>query len=136
MGAAGFPIQPGGSGAKRDPSDETLVRRHQIQLHEAVYRQVVGHLYLGLGYFIDDFFDITDERRLAGQATRFSAYPYGTTGRSLSSGLTVSALWDGRDSTVQPTQGSYLLARLRVEPALLGSDEDWRSVYLDGRTYY
>jgi hypothetical protein len=135
-GAGRFPNPAWGVGGDTRPADRTIVHRHQVQLHQTVFRRIAGHLYGGLGYLVDDFFDISDERRAAGEATGFSAYPFGTSGRSLSSGGTLSLLWDGRDSTVQPTRGSYLLGRFRFEPALLGSDEDWRSVYLDGRSYF
>lgn len=134
-GAGRFPNPAWGLGGGTRPADRTIVHRRQVQLHQTVYRRLVGHLYGGLGYMVDDFFDITDDRHAAGEATRFSAYPFGTRGRSLSSGATLSLLWDGRDSTVQPSRGSYLLGRFRFAPALLGSDEDWRSFYLDGRTY-
>jgi len=134
-GGGRFPNPAWGLGGETRASDRTVVRRDQLQLHETVYRLLGGHLYAGLGYFLDDFYHLVDERRAAGQATGFSAYPWGTQGRSVSSGVTLNLLWDGRDSPVAPTTGSYLLARLRLEPAQLGSDDDWRSVYLDGRTY-
>ncbi len=134
-GGGRFPNPAWGIGGSTRPEDRTIVQRGQVQLHETVYRLLVGHLYAGLGYFADDFFDIVDVRHAAGQATRFSAYPYGTNGGSFSSGATLNLLWDGRDSTIAPTRGSYLLGRFRFEPPFLGSDDDWRSFYLDGRTY-
>ncbi len=134
-GGGRFPNPAWGIGGQTEESDRTVVHRDQLQLHETVYRRVWAHLYGGLGYFLDDFFDIVDERQAAGEPTRFSAYPYGTSGRSVSSGLTLNLLWDGRDSPVAPSRGSYLLGRFRFEPATLGSDDDWRSFYVDGRTY-
>jgi hypothetical protein len=134
-GVGRFPNPAWGLGGDTHLSDRTVVQRRQVQLHETVYRLLTGHLYAGAGWFVDDFFDIVDLRAEAGKATPFSAYPWGTRGRSLSSGLTLNLLWDGRDSLVRPTRGSYLLARFRLEPATLGSDDDWGSFYLDGRTY-
>jgi hypothetical protein len=134
-GGGRFPNPAYGLGGETRSSDRTVVQRQQIQLHETVYRRVVSQLYGGLGYLVDDFYDIVDVRHAAGEATRFSAYPYGTSGRSLSSGVTLNVLWDGRDSTVRPTRGASILGRFRFEPAELGSDDAWYSYYLDARTY-
>jgi len=135
-GGGRFPNPAWGIGGSTTPEDRTIVQRTQVQIHETVYRLLLGHLYAGLGYFADDFYDIVDVRHAAGEPTRFSAYPYGTSGRSVSSGATLNLLWDARDSTVAPTRGSYLLGRFRFGPSLLGSEDDWTSFYLDGRTYY
>lgn len=135
-GGGRFPNPAYGLGGDTQVGDRTVVQRRQLQLHETVYRLLAGHLYAGLGWFVDDFFDVVDLRAEKGEATRFSAYPWGTRGRSLSSGLILNLLWDGRDSPVRPTRGSYLLGRFRMQPATLGSDDDWRSFYLDGRTYF
>jgi hypothetical protein len=134
-GAGRFPNPAWGLGGHTQGSDRTIVRRRQLQLHETFYRRLFAHLYAGVGSFVDDFEGIVDERRAAGEVTGFSRYPYGTGHSSFSSGITLNVLWDARDSTVAPTRGSYLLGRFRFEPALLGSDDDWSSVYLDGRTY-
>jgi hypothetical protein len=136
-GGGRFPNPAYGLGGETRTSDRTIVQRQQLQLHETVYRRIWSgsHLYAGLGWFVDDFYDLVDERRAAGAATRFSAYSYGTSGRSRSSGTTLNLLWDGRDSTVAPTRGLYALGRFRFEPAELGSDDGWYSTYLDGRAY-
>ena len=136
FGGGRFPNPAFGLGGETLPSDRTIVSRQQVQLHETGYRLLLGHLYAGVGYFFDGFFDIVDERHAAGEETGFSSYPFGTEGRSVSSGLTLNLLWDGRDSPVRPSQGSYLLGRVRFDSPALGSDSNWKSVYLDGRTYF
>jgi len=135
-GGGRFPNPAWGIGGSTQPGDRTIVQRSQVQIHETVYRLLLGHLYAGLGYFTDDFYNIVDVRHAAGEPTRFSDYPYGTSGRSVSSGATLNLLWDARDSTVAPTRGSYLLGRFRFGPSFLGSGDEWTSFYLDGRTYY
>lgn len=131
-----FPNPAYGLGGHTTGADRTLVERRQLQLHETVYRRLVLRLFAGLGYDLDLFSGLTDQRSAAGAPTRLQDYPYGTAGRSVSSGLSLHLLWDGRDSPVAPTAGSYLLARWRFEPDVLGTpDGDWTSVYLDGRSY-
>lgn len=135
-GGGRFPNPAWGIGGHTRSADRTVVERRQLQLHETFYRRLFSNLYGGLGSFVDSFFDVVDRRRAAGEETRFSRYPFGTGQRSFSSGLTLNVMWDGRDSTVAPTRGSYVLGRFRFEPSLFGSDEDWRSLYLDGRMYF
>jgi len=135
-GGGSFPNPAYGLGGHTTEADRTTVRRSQLQLHETVYRRALSHLYAGVGYALDLFSDITDVRAAAGEQTRFSAYPYGTSGRSLSSGMSLDLLWDGRDSPVAATRGQYLLARYRFDPALLSGASGWSTLYLDGRSYW
>ena len=134
-GAGAFPNPAWGLGGATPASNETTVHRTQLQLHETGYRRLTGRLYAGAGLWLDDFYGIEDQRAAAGEATAFSSYPFGTSGRSFTLGATLNLLYDGRDSTLEPTRGAYLLARYRFEPAWLGDDTNWRSLYVDARTY-
>jgi hypothetical protein len=112
-----------------------VVSRSELRLHESAFRRVVGPLYLGAGYFLDSYYDITDRRATAGAPTAFSAYGLGTRGRSFSAGLSLQLLLDSRDNAVDPSRGALVLARSRVSPSELGGDTRWQSLYLDGRWY-
>jgi hypothetical protein len=130
-----FPSPAWGVGSDRPDSDETLVDTRGLVLHETAYRRFVGPIYLGLGYFLDGDYDIVDERARAGEATAFSAYPIGTRGRSLSSGLTANVLLDERDNPVDPWRGIYSLARFRLDPPWAGSEQAWQSLWVEVRAY-
>jgi hypothetical protein len=50
--------------------------------------------------------------------------------------MSLHLLWDTRNNPIAPHAGQYALVRYRFEPGVLGSDDDWRSIYVDGRTYF
>jgi hypothetical protein len=130
-----FPNPAWGIGGDTPDSNRTIVDRHEIKFHETGYRRLSGPFYLGLGYFVDDDFDIVDKRAASGVPTAFSAYGVGTTGRSLSSGPTISVLWDSRDNPVNPWRGLFGLVRYRWAPEELGTERTWQSLWIEARGY-
>ena len=130
-----FPNPAWGVGGDSPDSARTIVDRKQLRLHESGYWRPWSHLYVGAGLFLDDYYDITDRRAAAGEATAFSAYGIGTSGRSTSFGPAISLLWDARDNPIYPTTGVYALARWRGAPEELGSTDTWHSLYLDLRVF-
>lgn len=130
-----FPGPAWGLGGATPDSNRTIVDRRELKFHETAYRRLAARLYAGAGYFLDDDFDIRDERAAGGEATAFSAYGIGTSGRSVSSGLTASLLWDSRDNPLSPWRGLYGLVRYRWEPDEFGTERTWQSLWLEGRAY-
>jgi hypothetical protein len=135
-GAGHFPNPTWGIGGDTDDGNRTVVGRRQLQLHQTAYRRFVGPLYAGVGYWLDDFYDISAPALAAsGAPSPLAGYATGTSGRSVSSGMTLNLLLDSRDSSIEPTRGAYLLARWRFEPGWLGTEADWHSLYVDARRY-
>lgn len=130
-----FPGPAWGVGGDTPDANRTIVSSREVKFHETAYRRLAARLYAGLGYFLDDDFDIVDERAARGEATAFSAYGVGTSGRSVSSGLTGSLLWDSRDNPISPWRGLYGLLRYRWEPDEFGTERTWQSLWLEGRAY-
>ncbi|HSM91681.1 MAG TPA: hypothetical protein VLT47_02280 [Anaeromyxobacteraceae bacterium] len=130
-----FPNPAWGVGGDTPDRGRTTLDRRQVKLHETAYRRLAGHLYGGAGYYLDDYFDIVDRRAASGEATAVSAYGIGTSGRSVSSGLAGSLLWDSRDNPIAPWRGQYALVRYRWAPDEFGSERTWQSLWLEARTY-
>ena len=124
-----------GVGSDTPDSNETMVDRREVKFHETAFRRLSGPLYAGIGYFLDDEYDISDTGAKGGGPSAFSQYPYGTSGRWISSGFTANLLWEGRDNPVNPWKGFYALARLRLGPEEAGTDQAWQSVWVEERTY-
>ncbi|HET9552387.1 MAG TPA: BamA/TamA family outer membrane protein [Anaeromyxobacteraceae bacterium] len=133
LGAGQFPNPAWGLGAATPESARVVVHRTQVTVHETLYRRLASRLYAGLGYAFDDFHAIAPDGPILDPSGQ--PYPVGTSGRSITSSLALHLLWDDRDSPAAPTRGSYLMARLRSSHSLLGADDEWRSLYLDARTY-
>jgi hypothetical protein len=129
-----FPNPAWGLGGDTAEASRTIVSRRQLQLHETAYRRVLGRLFVGAGWWLDDFYDMVDQSA-AGAPSAFSSYGIGTGRRSVSSGMTLNLLLDDRDSAIEPTRGVYALARWRFEPRWLGTADDWTSIYADLRGY-
>ena len=112
------------------------------RVHETVFRRVSGPFYLGVGYHLDLHTNIEDERlNLAAvppAVTSHYAYSvfegFDDTHYSLS-GLSLNALWETRDHTLNPYRGVYLQLGVRVNPTWLGSSRPSSSVYGELRTY-
>jgi hypothetical protein len=130
-----FPDPAWGVGGDTPESNRTILDRRQVKLHETAYRRLAGPLYAGLGYYLDDYYDISDRRAANGEPTAVSAYGIGTHGRSVSSGVTVSLLADSRDNPIAPWSGLYGLLRYRWAPDELGTERTWQALWMEGRAY-
>jgi hypothetical protein len=106
-----------------------------VRLDQSVLRRVGKELFVGGGYMLSRYFSIVDHRAAEGP-TPFSIYNGGqTVTATTSSGLSATALYDGRDNPVNAAHGIYAHARVIVNPTWLGSDDNWQSVMLDVRGY-
>jgi len=130
-----FPSPTWGLGGNTPESAKTTIDYKSITLYETVSRRIVGNFYVGLGYYFDYFFNISD-RGAANGPTVFTEYPFGTGSSSLSSGVGLNFLYDDRDSPVNPHRGWYANFNYAFSPTWLGSFTNWHSLWLEGRTYW
>jgi len=105
-----------------------------LRLYQTAYRRVAPAWYVGLGYQFDNHWDIVS-RNSRREVASISRYTYGVSNRSASSGPVISVLHDNRANAINP-QGGYLLnAQYRTNRQWLGSDTNYQSLLLEGRTY-
>ena len=124
---------PGGQ-----PIDFNLIRLHQVAM-----RRVWSALYVGGGVRYDRYFGI-DDRRLdlvASPPVVTSHYAYSTFFGFTPEAYTVSsvsltALYDDRDSTINPYRGTYASLDYRMSPAWLGSSKSSTHLYGEARHYF
>lgn len=123
------------SGAQ--PIDFDLVRIHQLAL-----RRVAGALYVGGGVRFDRYFNIVDQRLdlAASPPVVTSHYAYSTYFGFTPNTYTVSSaslslLYDDRDSTINPYQGTYATLDYRISPTFLGSSRGSSLLYGEVRHY-
>ena len=122
------PAQPG---SFESPMDFNLLR-----FYETVYRETTEGLLVGLGYHLNDYFDIEDKNADPGVTTPFLDYNNGrTVTQTLSSGLSLNLLSETRDNPINATRGHLARLSLRMYPTWLGSDDDWQAVEAEGRIY-
>jgi hypothetical protein len=124
-----------GLGANSPSSRQRLVAFREFSIHQSVRRRIGHGLYVGPGYNLDLFNDLTVKGAKAGQISAFEAYGEGTHGQAVSSGLSMELLLDQRDNPVNATRGAYASAIYKMFPKLLGSDQNWQSLLLEARDY-
>jgi hypothetical protein len=133
-----FPQYTWGLGGNTAPSDKILVRYAYVRFYQSALRRIGNKpfLFAGIGYNLDYHIHIrtaVDSVTL----TKFTGYPYGTGNHnnSISSGLTFNLLYDSRNNSLNPLPGWYYNVVLRVNPQVLGSQNNWYSLYVDARKY-
>ena len=96
-------------------------------------RHITGNIYLGLGYIIDDHWNVSDKGDANGTVSDYSVY--GKEAHSVASGITVNGLLDSRDNGINPSKGAYISFEYRDNYTWLGSYTPWRSLVIDVRKY-
>jgi hypothetical protein len=119
------------------PMKFDLLRFHQVAL-----KRVWGDLYLGGGLRIDRYFDIVDESLdlTAPNPTVTSHYAYSKyfgfdPNQYTLSGVTLNAVYDSRDSTINTYRGMYAQLFFGGFPTWLGSSQGSSMVGADLRAY-
>jgi hypothetical protein len=129
-----FPSPTWGLGGNTPDSAKTTIDYNSVTVYETVSRRIVGNFYVGLGYYLDLYFNVSDQGAKNGP-TVFTEYPFGTGRSTVSSGVGANFLFDNRDSPVNAHRGIYANANYTFSPTWLGSTTRWHSLWLEGRTY-
>jgi hypothetical protein len=115
---------------------------NMIRFHETVYRKVWGNLYLGGAYRLDRFFGVQDVdlNLSATPPVVTSNYAYSIAqgfdpNQYTVSGVAASALFDSRDSTINPYRGFYANLTFAWNPTWLGSSQGSTALHAEFRAY-
>jgi hypothetical protein len=130
-----YPQSTYGLGMYTSTSEGVVTMDYEyFRFYQLVFRRVAPAWYVGLGYQLDDHWGIESRNRRR-EVTTISHYIYGVAGRSISSGLVLSLLHDGRANAINPQGGSYFNAQYRTSLRALGSTTAYQSLLLEGRLY-
>ena len=133
-----YPQRTYGLGSGTNSDEYIAMDYNLLRVHQTYYHRVgaSGHLYAGVGYFLDSRWNIQSIDSNGKQVEEISGYRQGIAGRSISSGVVASVLRDTRDNALRPSAGeSYLFLALRANLQALGSDQTYRLVQVDTRRY-
>lgn len=124
-----------GLGSSTTLSDQFRLNFNKFRFNITANKQIYGSLFGGLGFFYDRNFavGVTEEPRQPGD---FEKYGVGTQSAYSATGILFNLLHDNRKNSINPADGLYLQASLRVNPSWLANDNLWNSVYLDSRRYF
>ncbi|HEY4109028.1 BamA/TamA family outer membrane protein [Puia sp.] len=133
-----YPQFTWGLGGNTAPSNKILVRYTYVRFYQNALRRIANKpfLFAGIGYNLDYHIHIRPDKDSINIA-KFTGYNYGTGNHtnSFSSGITFNLLYDTRNNSLNPLPGWYYNAVLRVNPKILGSEDNWYSLYFDARKY-
>ena len=113
-----------------------------FRFYETVYRQLHGPVYLGAEFLYSNHTDVkpNDDAATAAWAespyVRYSEAHGFDPGQQTSAGFGLHALFDNRDSLINPSRGWYAHAAYRMfVQGFLGGDSSWQQLSCDTRTY-
>jgi len=136
----GIVFNDGGSTASLPPDAQPLNYEY-IRLYETFFFRFARNWYFGIGYCLDDFYNIVDHNRtdsVPPQET--SNYKYSTDHgfdptSYVMSGLSLEVLLDSRDNTIRPTKGYMANLAFRPNFSFLGSSKNSLMLTTEFRTY-
>lgn len=129
-----YPQFTWGLGNSQSNADRILLDYKYIRFYQNALKRIKPYLYAGLGYNLDYHFNM-DSQNPSAELKEFTGYDYGTGKNSFSSGVSINAVYDSRNNSINPMPGMYGNLVLRVNPTFLGSNDRWCSLYLDVRKY-
>ena len=129
-----FPQETYGLGGFTKSSEGYDINYDYLRLYQTLLKTVATDFYIGFGYDFDYFWNIREiNPPPGGDTTDFEKY--GLTPKSISSGIVLNVLYDGRRNSISPQQGYFANLIVRPNFSLLGSDANWTSLILDLRKY-
>lgn len=130
-----YPQYTWGLGGNNDEQNNLLVNYKYIRFYQAALKRINNYFYAGFGYDMDYHIDISAEE--TNRIRSFTGYQFGTANdnNSFSSGVTLNLLYDTRNNLFNPIPGSYINIVYRWNTKVLGSQNSWKSLYIDVRKY-
>ena len=125
-----------------DDSASFPMKFNYIKVHEIVNKKIVENFYAGIGYHLDYYYAIKDEKLVITTEDTLNTphFYYSTkydfnTSKYLISGLSANVVYDSRDNMINPYKGIYANINYRYNFNFLGSVQDASSLWMEFRTY-
>ena len=129
-----YPQYSWGLGGVRTDRDKLLVDYKYIRFYQSALKKIRPYFFAGGGYSLDHHLNIkTDDTTK--NLKQYTGYDYGTGSNSFSSGISVNLLYDTRNNSINPLPGMYANLVFRNNPKILGSNDNWQSLFIDVKKY-
>jgi outer membrane protein assembly factor BamA len=129
-----YPQSTYGLGSKSFIGFQNPMNYNYLHLSESVLRRVTGDFYLGAGYVMDNHWNVSQSGPANNTFINFETY--GAASHTVSSGLTLSSIYDNRDCAINPAKGFYVQGQYRQNLTTFGSASAWSSLMVDVRKYF
>ena len=129
-----YPQDTYGLGGYTTAADKFIINYKYIRIDEHILRNYRRNFYAGIGYQLDNHWNIAQLNVAPGRITDYVKYDNSTS--SISSGLSLELLYDSRENSINPNPGSwYAHVQYTQYNRSLGSTVNWNTVMLDIRKY-
>lgn len=129
-----YPQDTYGLGADNSDKEMSTLDYKQWRFYQFITRQIVGNYRLGVGFLFDNYKNISEESYIDGE-TDYYKYMNGDYSDETSFGFAIQGLYDSRENIINPEQGLYVEADLRLNTSGVEGDK-WQSIYFDARKYH
>lgn len=133
---AHFPQYSWGLGGDSPEYSRTLIDTDFIRVYQNALKKIGRNWFAGLGYALDDHYNIEESEITIEGEGHLDRYVIDTTDPAVSSGVTFNIAYDARQNAINPPKGSYFIATWRVNTKTLGSDQNYQTLFIDGRKYF
>ena len=104
-----------------------------LRVYQIAYRELVPHLFAGLGYNLDYHWGIKANLAPGKVSKEFERLQKGSS--SVSSAISFNLQFDNRKNAINPQNGTYVDMQYRPNLTLFGSTQNWHSLLIDIRHY-
>lgn len=129
-----YPQDTYGLGEDNSKKEMSTLDYKQWRFYQFITRQIVGNYRLGVGFLLDNYKNISEESYIDGE-TDYYKYMNGDYSDETSFGFAIQGLYDSRENIINPEQGLYVEADLRINTSGVEGDK-WQSLYFDARKYH
>jgi hypothetical protein len=129
-----YPQYTWGLGSTHTNEERILVDYKYMRFYQQLLKKVTPYFYAGIGYHLDYRINIKSDDSSV-NLKQYTGYSYGTGSNSFASGFSLNFLYDTRNNSINPLPGAYANVVYRNNPRILGSNENWQSLYIDVRKY-
>jgi hypothetical protein len=135
-----YPSLTWGLAGRKDPNDGYTIDFTYIKIHQMVLRNIGKNLFLGTGFFYDNFWNIQElnanGQPLSTEETSNLRKQGLSSKNEIGSGIPIRLLYDSRLNQINPAQGWYVSATFRDNFKRTGGNIKWQALIVDVRKYF
>ena len=129
-----YPVNTYGLGTTATTKTANTIDYQYLRSYLTLLKRITGAIYAGVGYNYDNHNSITESGNADKSESDFDKY--GFSNQSISSGISLTLLFDNRRNHINPQNGGYASLTYRDNFKFLGSDNHWQSWQVDLRKYF
>jgi hypothetical protein len=130
-----YPEYTYGLGGHTSTQNSDRLNYSNIIIHQAVLKHIYNSvLYAGLAYNLNYHWNVSEAGNANGEISDFKKY--GLNKNSVSSGISLNALYDSRKNSINPSESMYGSIAFCPNFTFLGSNHNYQSLTIDLRKYF